>query len=209
MPSERFFKLDDDKQQRIMDASIDEFLRSGYTDASINQIIKEAEISRGSFYTYFTDKSELFAHIFNKMKLLAKKEIIRYLKKCDGNLFEACRCLMQRGLSLRPAHADRMTQLFCRLLSKKDILEHISYVGVGDGHGDPVLNEMVQEMYDNLDDMKDCISRDNFTPVVDMLMTISIKALTTASGSNKDYSVEILYKQYDIIERGIRGGALK
>jgi len=209
MPSERFYKLDDDKQQRIMDASIDEFLKSGYSDASINQIIKEADISRGSFYTYFTDKSELFGHIFDKMKLLARNAVIKELKASNGDLFDACRKLMSMGLSLRPAHADKMTLLFIRLISKKDILEHVAAVGFGDGHGDPVLNQMVDEMYDNLDDMRMCISRENFTSVVDMLMTISIKTLTTARGDNKDYSVKILYKQYDIIETGIRGGALK
>jgi len=209
MPSERFYKLDDDKQQRIMDASLDEFLKSGYADASINQIIKEADISRGSFYTYFTDKSELFGHIFDKMKLKAKHTVVECIKECNGDLFTACRKLVDMGLEIKPTHSDKMTKLFCRLLSKNDMLEHITKVGLGNAAKDPILDQMVDEMYDNLDDMKECISRENFTAVVDMLMTISIKALTTANGDNKEYSINILYKQYDIMEAGIRGGALK
>ena len=61
MPSERFLKLKEDKKGRILEASLNEFTAEGYNDASINQIIKGADISRGSFYTYFEDKKDFEA----------------------------------------------------------------------------------------------------------------------------------------------------
>ena len=64
MPSERFLKLSEEKQKRIMQAAMDEFARVPFENVSINKIIQEADISRGSFYTYFEDKRDLLAYIF-------------------------------------------------------------------------------------------------------------------------------------------------
>ena len=56
MPSNTFFRLPEEKRQRLLDAAWEEFSRVSFADASINQIIRAANISRGSFYQYFTDK---------------------------------------------------------------------------------------------------------------------------------------------------------
>ncbi len=63
MATERFEKLSNDKKLRILEAAREEFARVPYEDASINQIIKNAGISRGSFYTYFEDKNDLLRYI--------------------------------------------------------------------------------------------------------------------------------------------------
>ncbi len=63
MPKDLFFALSQEKQSRIIEAAIEEFSKVIYHDASINQIIKNAEISRGSFYQYFEDKEDLFFYI--------------------------------------------------------------------------------------------------------------------------------------------------
>ena len=59
MPSERFFRLPKEKAETIRNAAIQEFKRVSPEEASINKIIQTAEISRGSFYTYFEDKIDL------------------------------------------------------------------------------------------------------------------------------------------------------
>ena len=66
MSTERFEKLSKDKRKRILDAAREEFARVPYEEASINQIIKNAGISRGSFYTYFEDKKDLLRYIFRE-----------------------------------------------------------------------------------------------------------------------------------------------
>ncbi|MGI6412409.1 MAG: FtsX-like permease family protein [Syntrophomonadaceae bacterium] len=53
----RFYSLEKDKQERIINAALKEFARSGYERASTNVIIKEAEISKGSLFNYFNSKS--------------------------------------------------------------------------------------------------------------------------------------------------------
>ena len=64
MPTERFYRLPEAKKQVIRQAAIKEFARVPFEKASINQIIQNADISRGSFYTYFEDKQDVVRYIF-------------------------------------------------------------------------------------------------------------------------------------------------
>ncbi|MDW7740620.1 MAG: TetR/AcrR family transcriptional regulator [Bacillota bacterium] len=61
----RFDILKPEKQQRIISAALNEFTRNGYKKASTNQIIKEAGISKGSLFTYFKNKKELYLFLLN------------------------------------------------------------------------------------------------------------------------------------------------
>lgn len=43
------------------------FLEQGYHPASIEQIVAEAGIARGTFYLYFPDKAAIFKHLANQL----------------------------------------------------------------------------------------------------------------------------------------------
>jgi len=57
MPTETFFNLPKEKQRRILDAAKKEFSRTSLKEASIANVIKDAEIPRGSFYQYFKKRN--------------------------------------------------------------------------------------------------------------------------------------------------------
>lgn len=59
----RFGKLAPEQQQAILRAARDEFARRGFHDASLNRVIDDAGISKGSMYYYFDDKEDLFATV--------------------------------------------------------------------------------------------------------------------------------------------------
>lgn len=61
MPRPRFEKLSDGRRERIMEAAAREFAAHGFHNASLNQILQEADISKGAAYYYFDDKADLFA----------------------------------------------------------------------------------------------------------------------------------------------------
>lgn len=79
MPTERFYRLPDSKKQMIREAATMEFARVPYEKASINQIIHKADISRGSFYTYFEDKQDVVRWLFEdsctQMKQVCEDEL--------------------------------------------------------------------------------------------------------------------------------------
>ena len=66
MVRKRFEGLDAERRDRILDAAADEFSDRGYDGASINRIIGEAGISKGSLYYYFDDKEDLFATVMEQ-----------------------------------------------------------------------------------------------------------------------------------------------
>ena len=99
MPKETFFNLDPSKQQRIIQASVDEFAQYTFEEAKLSRIIKAAGIPRGSFYQYFEDKEDLFEHLFN----VIGQEKIAYLGNDVNNpkeipFIELFRKLMKSGL---------------------------------------------------------------------------------------------------------------
>lgn len=63
MPRPRFHKLPAAQQEAILGAALEEFASHGFNEASLNRIIDEAEISKGSMYYYFDGKEDLYAHV--------------------------------------------------------------------------------------------------------------------------------------------------
>ena len=87
MPSTTFFRLPEEKRQRLLEAAWEEFARSSFADASINQIIHNAHIPRGSFYQYFQDKEELFWYLMGSMRAYFNHSIRDILRDVKGDLF--------------------------------------------------------------------------------------------------------------------------
>lgn len=94
MPSERFMNLPREKKKRIIDAALKEFARVPFQEISINRIIQDAEISRGSFYQYFEDKADLQTYLLSDFVDQANKKMQIYLKEKKGDLFQ----LFEEGL---------------------------------------------------------------------------------------------------------------
>lgn len=65
MPKQTFFNLPADKRQAIVNAAIDEFAEYGFEAASINRIVANSGIAKGSFYQYFEDKLDVFKHLLD------------------------------------------------------------------------------------------------------------------------------------------------
>lgn len=91
MPKDTFYRLPDEKRERIMAAAEREFLENSFEAASINRIIKEAAIPRGSFYQYFEDKKDIFLYIVSTHKNEAFGFVESFIKDSDGDVFSFMR----------------------------------------------------------------------------------------------------------------------
>lgn len=89
MPSTTFFHLPEEKRQRLLGAARAEFVRVPFGEASINRIIREAGIPRGSFYMYFTDKEDLFRYLMETYGELLIQRMGERLDWNRGDLFAA------------------------------------------------------------------------------------------------------------------------
>jgi Transcriptional regulator len=101
MPKELFFTIEGEKRNRIIDASIKEFSSHLYNEASINQIIQEADISRGSFYKYFEDKDDLYFFIINQIiNSTARAFLSDYTKTKSTDVFSTLKALFVFNLKM-------------------------------------------------------------------------------------------------------------
>ena len=89
MPSSTFLNLPPEKQEKLLEAASREFSSRPFNEASINQIIKEAGIPRGSFYMYFQDKEELFRYLLRGYVDQMVMVIEELLLRRKGDIFQA------------------------------------------------------------------------------------------------------------------------
>ena len=88
MPKHTFLKLSQEKQYKIILAAKKEFARVGLRDASIKNIVEEAEIARGSFYQYFESKEDLLQYLLKEHSEKMNKNIEKTIKRTNGDIFE-------------------------------------------------------------------------------------------------------------------------
>lgn len=122
IPTKTFYNLSDEKQERIITASVNEFSKRCFKEAKLSNIIKESNIPRGSFYQYFTDKKDLYLHIFDIIKV--KK--MDYLKDIltneqDKPFLEVFRLLYKQGTRFSIDHPE-YSDIFKMFITTKDSL---------------------------------------------------------------------------------------
>ena len=132
-----------------------QFVLSGYDKASTNEIVKDAQISKGSLFNYFTNKKELYMYLVeNAIKIM---DVI--YDEIDMNERDLFNRITQIGLIkleiqkkhplvfdfLKSAHEEQATEV------KTDIEKYMGNV----------LNEGLNRIYENLDYSK---FRDDVNP---------------------------------------------
>lgn len=105
MPKQTFFNLPESKRERITEAAIKEFAEYHPLDASINRIIEQANVSRGSFYQYFEDIEDLYKYIF----LIVAEQKEAYMNesfqgKWEDDIFTVLRSMYKSALQFAKAY---------------------------------------------------------------------------------------------------------
>ncbi|ATW26652.1 TetR/AcrR family transcriptional regulator [Candidatus Formimonas warabiya] len=110
MPKNTFYNLSDEKKGRIFDAALQEFSTRRFSEASLNQIIKNAGIPKGSFYQYFDNKEDLYLYMIEVVGK-EKTEILSNVKGMDpdADVFEVImhrtREFLERG-KVKPGYVE-------------------------------------------------------------------------------------------------------
>ena len=84
-------KIDDKKQQKLealFQSAYDLFLNQGISKTSIDDIVRNAGVAKGTFYLYFKDKYELYNQLISKTAQKLFREAHHALQKQDIPLFE-------------------------------------------------------------------------------------------------------------------------
>lgn len=79
-----FEKQNKDKQKRIIEAAILEFSEKGFENANTNKIARNANISVGSLFKYFENKTDLFLYIVKLAEAELESQIHSVLSMGKG-----------------------------------------------------------------------------------------------------------------------------
>lgn len=100
MPTERFMNLSEEKKRRISEAVILEFQRTSYGELQMAKIARMAQISRGSLYTYFTDKEDMFLFALSQTWRNVLSENQDKLVECRGDFWEMQIATLERHFQI-------------------------------------------------------------------------------------------------------------
>ena len=165
---------------RLFEAALDEFSKKKFEDASLNDILKEAEMSKGSLYHHFGDKFGLYLcmiDIFVTRKLAFFHE---YLAKQDlGDFFGVVKQLVRATMEYMIVD-ERMHHLSNRVMEisedmRNRLLEYYPYEfrqGFGPLIGSAIRSGQIDARF----------SEEFVAKVLEILLMNSHKLLTPETG---------------------------
>ncbi len=106
MPKKTFSSLNEEKKNKLLKCAKEEFGKMLYEDVSINKIIQNAEISRGSFYMYFEDKKDLYLYLVDNYKNYLINTYLEILKANDGDFIKSWMILYNKLIKNIPKLED-------------------------------------------------------------------------------------------------------
>ncbi|MFH1217364.1 MAG: TetR/AcrR family transcriptional regulator [Pseudomonadota bacterium] len=115
-----FSNLPLEKQEKILAAALGEFARQGYLKASMNTIVREAGIAKGSLYQYFANKETLFYFVFDRFTLLVKKTVKEVGSGPGEEFFSQARQVLLAGLLFIDRYPDYF-QIYLKVLFEHDV----------------------------------------------------------------------------------------
>ena len=144
----KFEQLPEEKQSRIVDASISEFAEKNYETASMNTVVNLAGISKGSLFNYFKTKSVLYDHIYQ----LALGEVKLYLRDVrdetiDLSFENRLSKVVDSGVLFITEH-PRLARIYFRLVYSGDSPNRKKIVNELQDMSDDYLGNIIQDAMD-------------------------------------------------------------
>ncbi|MCF6464873.1 TetR/AcrR family transcriptional regulator [Clostridium sp. Cult2] len=107
-----------EKRDELVNVAMVEFGEKGYENASLNNILKEAGISKGTFYYHYKNKEDLYMHLIDIIAEEKLKFISERMGSIDFNddVFEVLKRLMTMGMKFayKNPNINKFSQSFIK-----------------------------------------------------------------------------------------------
>ncbi|HKM29986.1 MAG TPA: TetR/AcrR family transcriptional regulator [Bacilli bacterium] len=111
MPTRTFTNLPKEKRLRILRAAKKEFSRVPLEKAVIANIVKDAEIPRGSFYQYFENVDDLFIYLMNYMYGIDQRRFTKCVEEKNGDVYEALKLKFSKEIDKLTTEENRQFRI--------------------------------------------------------------------------------------------------
>lgn len=92
-----------DRRQQIVDAAAKSFALFGYKATTMDQVAKIANVGKGTIYTFFANKEELFHEIMKKL-IIEMKQVAERVLDPNRLFFENLNAVLKQLLEFREEH---------------------------------------------------------------------------------------------------------
>ncbi len=100
----KFFDLKKEKQDRMINAALKVFALQGYRHSSTDEIVKEADISKGLLFHYFGSKIGLYTFIYDYSVKFMTLELRACIDPLTVELFELMKQMEQAKMHVMRAY---------------------------------------------------------------------------------------------------------
>lgn len=203
MPTERFYRLPKEKADTIRNAAIHEFKRVTPEEASINKIIQSAEISRGSFYTYFADKHDLLRWLLGDFIASYQSFYITELEKKRGNLWEVYESVLDHTIEW--VASQGLVEIVGNMMKGNYFAEHFQEAAAEGCKMEAARREYLRVMHKGVDPKLCKLELEDFQELMQMHVAALVLALKMYF--TKEEKPEIIKASYRRRMRLLRYGA--
>jgi len=184
--NDKFFDLNSEKQDRMINAALKIFAKNVYKHASTDEIVKEAEISKGLLFHYFGSKMGLYSFLLDYS--------VKYMN------FEFSRTIGDETEYFAFLEKQEMAKLnvlrnypYMNEFIESCIAENRSDIDSTGKEAITTYNAITKDYRAKLDEpkLRDGIDKQQFENII----TYTVKGLTVASMENDDFRPEQLNKQ--------------
>ena len=177
-----------------------EFARVPFSKVSINKIIQDANISRGSFYMYFEDKKDMLIYIFSSYHDEVMSTIKKSFEKNNGDIFKVFEDVLKFTTNFGTAKENIAfcMNIFSDQTVQNDILLQFANCNK--------KNDFLDLFKKNIDTKTLNIQGPNdLDDIIDILISISQKATMDIflSIGEKDEILEAYKNKVTILKRGM------
>ena len=119
---QKFLALPEEKRERIINAAMKEFL-AGYKNASTDNIVREAGISKGLLFHYFGTKEQLYNFLIDSAMEIMNREYFDLINILQPDILESVwqLSLLKQELFVRyPNIFDFMTSVYADAAAKNE-----------------------------------------------------------------------------------------
>ena len=190
MPTQTFLNLPKEKQNKILESAKLEFSNHLYEDASINRIIKNIDMCRGTFYLYFTNKEDLYFYMIGLLKEKMKKTIKKISKENNKDVKKI------------------FISIFDYEIKNKNLINNI-FINFNTNHVEKIMPPEIinKEILNLFDFSKYNVNDDDIFVVIHILNTMLVQSIGIALKNNDINKIRNMYiKEIYLILKGIERG---
>ena len=200
MPTNTFFNLPAEKKHKILKAANKEFARVPLEQASIKNIVEDAEIARGIFYQYFENKQDLFEYIMTSKTGDMEKNLIEMIEQENGNIINIFINIYDHLIEV--GKIRRNNKLFRQIFENIKTSDNLMLTRKEEMN--KKLEKILQDLYSKNKDILNIKNEEEFKLVIEILSAITRRRIVASlKYKNSAEAREDFLKEIEYIKRGI------